>query len=287
VDLHLGMGNYPVDADRGILSSGDITASSATIVVNALSHCAHRAHRVSRTPAIAGEQRFLEFPLDSFQDAFALGNWWKCRTCLCGRHAGNERRIRHRVPGFALPPDGVATPVLELRPDGVGGSSRELRPDGVATSSRELRPDAVGARQMPAQGGGATAKRPAVIEPLSPDRYKVQFTASAALRNKLERLLALMSASVAGRDLATVIDEAVTEKLARLEAKRFATTRSPRKGLSETDTSPSSRHIPARRQARRARARWRPMPLRGRARQTMHRAQPARVPPPAPLWPRW
>ena len=34
VDLHLGMGNYPVDADRGILDSGDITASSPPIVVN-------------------------------------------------------------------------------------------------------------------------------------------------------------------------------------------------------------------------------------------------------------
>ena len=34
VDLHLGMGKYPVDADRGILDSGDITASSAAIVVN-------------------------------------------------------------------------------------------------------------------------------------------------------------------------------------------------------------------------------------------------------------
>jgi quinoprotein glucose dehydrogenase len=34
VDLHLGMGSYSVDADRGILSSGDITASSAAIVVN-------------------------------------------------------------------------------------------------------------------------------------------------------------------------------------------------------------------------------------------------------------
>ena len=34
VDLHLGMGDYAVDADRGILSSGDITASSPPIVVN-------------------------------------------------------------------------------------------------------------------------------------------------------------------------------------------------------------------------------------------------------------
>jgi quinoprotein glucose dehydrogenase len=34
VDLHLGLGNYPVDADRGTLASGDITASSPPIVVN-------------------------------------------------------------------------------------------------------------------------------------------------------------------------------------------------------------------------------------------------------------
>jgi quinoprotein glucose dehydrogenase len=34
VDLHLGMGDYPVDPDRGILDSGDITSSSPPIVVN-------------------------------------------------------------------------------------------------------------------------------------------------------------------------------------------------------------------------------------------------------------
>ena len=37
--------------------------------------------------------------------------------------------------------------------------------------------------------------RPAVLEPLAPGRYKVQFTASAGLRDKLERLRALMRAS--------------------------------------------------------------------------------------------
>ncbi|MDT8370070.1 MAG: PQQ-binding-like beta-propeller repeat protein [Longimicrobiales bacterium] len=34
VDLHLGLGDYPVDADRGVLDSGDITSSSPPIVVN-------------------------------------------------------------------------------------------------------------------------------------------------------------------------------------------------------------------------------------------------------------
>jgi glucose dehydrogenase len=34
VDLHLGMGDYPIDPDRGILDAEDITASSPPIVVN-------------------------------------------------------------------------------------------------------------------------------------------------------------------------------------------------------------------------------------------------------------
>ncbi len=46
-------------------------------------------------------------------------------------------------------------------------------------------------------------------------------------------------------DLAAVIEAAVTEKLERLEAKRFAETKSPRKSLEETDTSPKSRYLPA------------------------------------------
>ena len=50
-------------------------------------------------------------------------------------------------------------------------------------------------------------------------------------------------------DLAAVIEQAVTEKLERLEARRFARTDAPRKGLVESETEagnpPSSRHIPA------------------------------------------
>jgi hypothetical protein len=81
---------------------------------------------------------------------------------------------------------------------------------------------------------------PARVEPLSPSRYKVAFTASQELRDKLERLQALMH-----QDLAAVVEAAVTEKLQRLEAKRYAETKNPRKDLGKTDTSPKSRYIPA------------------------------------------
>ena len=54
-----------------------------------------------------------------------------------------------------------------------------------------------------------------------------------------------MRSSVPDGDLAAIIEQAVTEKLERLEARRFAKTSAPRKGLADSDTSPSSRHIPA------------------------------------------
>jgi hypothetical protein len=69
----------------------------------------------------------------------------------------------------------------------------------------------------------------------------VQFTAGGDLRDKLERLQAL----VPGSDLATLVEQAVTAELERLEARRFGRTKAPRKTLAETDTSAGSRAIPA------------------------------------------
>jgi 5-methylcytosine-specific restriction endonuclease McrA len=54
-----------------------------------------------------------------------------------------------------------------------------------------------------------------------------------------------MRSSVPDGDLAAIIEQAVTEKLERLESRRFARTRMPRKDLSESDTSPKTRQIPA------------------------------------------
>ena len=54
-----------------------------------------------------------------------------------------------------------------------------------------------------------------------------------------------MRSSVPDGDLARIIDIAITEKLERLEAKRFGKTRAPRKDVSQTDTTPKSRKVPA------------------------------------------
>ncbi len=54
-----------------------------------------------------------------------------------------------------------------------------------------------------------------------------------------------MRSSVPDAGLATIIEVAVTEKLERLEARRFGKSKTPRKRVDESDTSASSRYIPA------------------------------------------
>jgi hypothetical protein len=71
------------------------------------------------------------------------------------------------------------------------------------------------------------------------------FTASTELRDKLERLKVLMRSSVPDGDLAAVIDAAVTEKLARMEARRFGRAGSPRRTVATGDTSGKTRAVPA------------------------------------------
>jgi hypothetical protein len=66
------------------------------------------------------------------------------------------------------------------------------------------------------------------VELLSTGRFAIEFTASEALREKLERCLDLMSHANPSRDLAVVVERAVDLLLAELERKRLARTGRPR-----------------------------------------------------------
>jgi 5-methylcytosine-specific restriction endonuclease McrA len=116
---------------------------------------------------------------------------------------------------------------------------RKSSPAQTALAEPRLRPDGAEPPKVPAPAPVF------LVEPLAPARYKVQFTASAELQEKLERLRSLMRSQVPDGDLATIIEQAVTEKLERLEARRFAQTKKPRISLKDTDTSPRSRYVPA------------------------------------------
>jgi len=130
-------------------------------------------------------------------------------------------------------------PVRDSQPTAEGE-----QPPGSIVGFEELRPDRVGASRREV-GPVATVLNRSVVEPLAPGRYKVQFTASSQLREKLERLRSLLRPDVPDGDLAAIVEVAVTEKLERIDARRFAQARHPRKRLSQTDVSPRSRRIPA------------------------------------------
>jgi hypothetical protein len=151
----------------------------------------------------------------------------------------SKRQIQELIAEIAPKPDVPATirklPEKKTKPQ--PNSPVEQVPEPV-------RPPSSVQEQIPNPPPSAQPKS-AETQPLSPSRHKVAFTASTELRSKLERLQALMRSSGNAGDLAAVIDAAVTEKLEKLEAKRYGTTKNPRKSLEETDTAPTSRHIPA------------------------------------------
>jgi 5-methylcytosine-specific restriction endonuclease McrA len=163
------------------------------------------------------------------------------RDDLLARAAHRTRRqIEDLVAEIAPRPDAPA--VMRKLPErpAVTAPPPTLRLDSAgASASSEQRLDGVEAPRV------VVPAPPATVQPLAPARYKVQFTASAGLRDKLERLQNLMRSSVPDGDLAAVIEAAVTEKLERLEARRFARTKAPRKTVSGSQTTPISRHIPA------------------------------------------
>jgi hypothetical protein len=123
---------------------------------------------------------------------------------------------------------------VELCPDRVGATATQS--PRLETGTSDLADERMGAlRQGPGSRGSD------ILQPLARARYRVQVTAGEALRDKLERLQALLP----GSDLATLVEQAVTEKLERLEARRFGRTKAPRKSLAEADTSAGPRTIPA------------------------------------------
>jgi hypothetical protein len=164
-----------------------------------------------------------------------------CAMLLARASHKSKRQIEELLVELSPKPDAPAA--IRKLPD---RSPKAPSPAPSAMQSDQLGPDRAPVH-APAQDSvspmvfpSKLSSAPPRVEPLSPSRYKVQFTASGELRGKLERLQALMQG-----DLAEVIEAAVTEKLERLEAKRYAETKTPRKSLDETDTSPKSRYIPA------------------------------------------
>ena len=81
------------------------------------------------------------------------------------------------------------------------------------------------------------------VEPLSPSRYKVQFTASNEFREKLERACDLLSHANPSRDLAMVLDRAIDALLKDLEKSKLKKTDRPRRNPRNSTTDRIPDHV--------------------------------------------
>ncbi len=158
-----------------------------------------------------------------------------CEELLARATHKSKRELLVLVAEIAPKPD--VSPSIRKLP------KRRQKPESEQRTSRaETTPSGKSPAPEPAPAPAPqAADKPPVVEPLAPARYRVQFTASAELHDKLQRLAALMP----GVDLTSMLEASVTEKLERLEAKRLGKVKNPRKRLEEADTSPGVRGIPA------------------------------------------
>jgi 5-methylcytosine-specific restriction endonuclease McrA len=114
------------------------------------------------------------------------------------------------------------------RPD-VPARIHQMPNSGPACSAAQASPGPGFEVQPPGSPEQRQERRPRV-EPLSADRCRVEFTASAEFREKLERCRDLLSHANPSRDIRIVIERAVDVLLADLERKRLARPkRAPRK----------------------------------------------------------
>ena len=74
--------------------------------------------------------------------------------------------------------------------------------------------------------------RPAIVTPLAPERYKVQFTVSRETHDKLRRAQDLLRHSIPNGDPAAIFDRALTLLLADLEQAKLAATERAARGSS-------------------------------------------------------
>jgi hypothetical protein len=168
----------------------------------------------------------------------------------------SKREVEALVAEIAPRPD-VRSLIRRLPSTPEPSATGELGPGRVGNCEVTDQPVQIGDRiAVPAaqviESGVPIARPPApinpgpaaVLVPLAPSRYRVQFTASAELHDKITRAQALLRHQVPDGDLAEVVDRAMTLLVRELERARFAATPAPRKSASQADPTPSSRQIP-------------------------------------------
>ncbi len=154
-----------------------------------------------------------------------------CGELLAEAEGKSKREVEEMVARRFPKPDVATTvrklPVAAARPQGHADESGLVAAPN-AGQERSARPGAGAVSATVAMPSPATPPRPATTskpdpnpQPLSAGRYKVTFTASKAVVDKLEQAKALMSHANPGADMATVVERALDVLNQQLTKRRF------------------------------------------------------------------
>ena len=161
-----------------------------------------------------------------------------CAEVLTAARFKSKAAIEELIASLAPKPDVKATVRKLPQP-----ATRALAPPNVPEPALPLATLAESATLKPtvAQRTTSFATR-ALVQPLAPERFKIQFTIGQETRDKLKEVQDLLRHSIRDGDLAEIFDRALTLLLKDARKQRFADTERPRAGH---ESLPDSRHVPA------------------------------------------
>jgi len=163
------------------------------------------------------------------------------REVLDGARHKSKRQVEELVARLRPQPP-VPSSVRKLPAVSRVAAAPTALQDAVANSSPTGDAQAVASPDPSSPSPRPPRVRPAVVAPLAPQRYKVQFTASAETYEKLRRAQALLRHQIPDGDPAAIFDRALTALLQDLAKQKLAATDHPRKSRGAAH---GSRHIPA------------------------------------------
>jgi len=163
------------------------------------------------------------------------------REVLAQAAQRSKREIEELVARLApLPP--VADSIRRI-PSASAGTNEPV--PLLARSPIASRPPAPAAGQSAAAGAVQQGRdQRGVMSPLAPEMFKVEFTAGAAFRDKLQHAQDLLRHRIPNGSMAEVLERALDVLIEQVTKERFATGRKARTSAAQAEKEATSRHIP-------------------------------------------
>ena len=208
------------------------------------------AHACRRFPVLLDHLATGEMSLTSIRKLGRHLTQENVDAVLARARKANRATIDALVAELAPRPD-VVTLVRRL-PDPTprrtaANPETAKRPPSAGESAVTAAPAAPPSSPLAVTQAAPPPPRP-VIQPTSPQRYRVQFTVGEDTHTKLRRLQALLRREIPDGDPAAIVDRALDLLLAKVEKAKTGQTRPPETLpiRSRTDTAPraKSRHVP-------------------------------------------